>query len=62
MMIHLSNELSKNNTVVFFTTIFSPNNFDEKFNFAIKQEKSYFKIITILKIAYKIRKFDIVFV
>jgi hypothetical protein len=62
MMIHLSNELSINNNVVFFTTIFNTNNFDEKFDFAICEVKSHFKFISIFKIAYKIRKFDIVFV
>ena len=61
-MIHLSNELSMNNNVVFYTTIFNQSNFDCKFNFSIYEISSRFKIISFLKIAYKIKDYDIVFV
>lgn len=62
MMIHLSNELSLNNNVVFYTTIFNQSNFDCKFNFSIIEISSRFKVISLLKIAYKIKDYDIVFV
>ncbi len=59
MMIHLWEELSKKNKVVFFATLFNKDNFI--ISIPVFESRFRIKFIDYIIIAYKIRKFDIVF-
>lgn len=62
MMIHLSSLLSKDNELVFFTNEFDDKLFKQKIDFDLSEVNFWNKYLSYLIMAYRIRKFDIVFI
>ncbi len=62
MMIQLSSLLKKDNELVFFTNKIDNILFKQKIDFDLKEVNFWNKYLSYLIIAYKIRKFDIVFI